>query len=75
MNDINGYAVSSTEYNGPPSPLIQVYDEYEDAIKYGQNAAHYVAAMNDNGHQVVHVQVGFKYNYITHRTWAVIGQR
>ena len=62
MDDIDGYAVSSNEYNGPPSPLLQVYDEYEDAIKYGQNAAHYVAAMSDNGRQVVHVQVGFKLN-------------
>ena len=60
MDDINGYAVSSNEFNGPPSPLLQVFDEYKDGMKWGQDAAHYAAAMSDNGRQVVHVQVGFK---------------
>ena len=60
MDDINGYAVSSNEFNGPPSPQLQVFDEYHDDMKWGQDAAHYAAAMSDNGRQVVHVQVGFK---------------
>ena len=72
MDDINGYAVSSNEFNGPPSPQLQVFDEYKDDMKWGQDAAHYVAAMSDNGRQVVHVQVVFKFNPLVHMSYSYI---
>ena len=61
MGDIEGYAVRSNEHSGPPSPYLEVFDEYKEDLKWGQDAAHYVAAMSHDGRHVVHVQAGFKY--------------
>ena len=60
MHDIGGYAVHSSEYEGAPSPILQVFDQYKEDLIWGQDAAHYVGAMSDDGRQVVHVQAGFK---------------
>lgn len=61
MNEIEGYVVNSNEYSGPPSPILQVFDQYNQDLEWGQDAAHYAAAMSGDGRHVVHVQIGFKY--------------
>ena len=60
MDDIGVYAVHSSEYEGAPSPILQVFDQYKEDLIWGQDAAHYVGAMSDDGRQVVHVQAGFR---------------
>ena len=64
IDDIGVYAVHSSEYEGAPSPILQVFDQYKEDLIWGQDAAHYVGAMSDDGRQVVHVQAGFRSNSI-----------